>query len=369
MNDNKENDLIGQEEGNNDLNNAVLNIYENQGDNKNNKSINVPNPYPVFDSDIKKEIDSPFKENKKNNKFPANPPKYPNDLVESTETFKERPKPAIEEFSASLNREEFQKIQKGKLDKRNICDMWKSITLSNSTIYFVFFDRYKDYESIFMKGSLIIILFSLYLFINTMIVFNRGMILLYSEYFEFGNFVFNIFLTLLTNIIIIVIKKYLALREFIYEIILENEKSRQEKNITCEDLNRRILDKINENNKYGSNKKIYIYGIIFTIFLIFNCILVTSFCGVYQNSLGNLILNTLMGVIFTSIIYALFYLVGAILRYYSFKKNSEIMYNISRFFDPLHLSIDEILKMKGSFLSSLQKKRIGDNLKDRPAEL
>ena len=255
MNDNKENDLIGQEEGNNDLNNAVLNIYENQGDNKNNKSINVPNPYPVFDSDVKKEIDSPFKENKKNNKFPANPPKYPNDLVGSTEAFKERPV-EHEEFGASLNREEFQKIQKGKLDKRNICDMWKSITLSNSTIYFVFFDRYKDYESIFMKGSLIIILFSLYLFINTMIVFNRGMILLYSEYFEFGNFVFNIFLTLLTNIIIIVIKKYLALREFIYEIILENEKSRQEKNITCEDLNRRILDKINERKKLNGNDKV-----------------------------------------------------------------------------------------------------------------
>jgi len=88
-----------------------------------------------------------------------------------------------------------------------------------------------------------------------------------------------------------------------------------------------------------------IYGIFGIIFLIFNCVLVTSFCGIYPNSIGNLVLNTIVSIIGACFLTIIFYLIGVILRYFSLKNKNELMYNISRFFNPLQLTCKDLQNM------------------------
>lgn len=385
INDNNiNNNIIGAEVDNKDnLNNGFINIYGNN-DNNNNINYNIDAGYPIFDDEANKEINSSFKNNdvqgsfatfavqkdKKDQKYPANPPKP--EIANSTEQFTKTKKiPPVSEPIGDINfldKEEYDKLQKEKSDNRNILQMFNSILKSNNSFYFVFLDKCKDFEIKFIKVSLLIIPISLYLFIHTLLLYNRAMVKLYSSSFNFGNFVLNIFLSLLISPIMIVIKKYLTLRDFIQKII-EKLLSMQKEDKSTTEINTELLDMINKQDKY-KNKEIYkniiIFGSISTGFLIFNCVLVTHYCGIYPNSVWRLVLNTFISFIITSIIYLLFYLIGAFLRFKSLEKNSEIMYNISRFFNISNLSLDDITKMKGSFLSIFQKHQ-RENLHDLPA--
>ena len=199
----------------------------------------------------------------------------------------------------------------------------------------------------------------------------------------FGNLILNIFLTsLIVNVLMIIIKKYMSIKEFIYELNIEKEKNiKINENIQdgpsdneyqTKSVNSELPHELyNKTLKYEQTfrKRILIYGIIGVLFLIFNCILVTSFCGVYSNSVGELILNTFVSMILSSIIIRiLFFLIGVILRYYSFKRNSELMYNISRLFNPLNLSWEEFEAMDFSGIYKICEKKPKmeeGNLKDR----
>ena len=154
--------------------------------------------------------------------------------------------------------------------------------------------------------------------------------------------------------------------------IQENIQEKPNNEFQNESINNEIphqlSDKINRFVR-TMKKRIRIYGVIGVLFLIFNCILVTSFCGVYSNSVGELILNTFVSMILSSIIIRiLFFLIGVILRYYSFKRNSELMYNISRLFNPLNLSWEEFEAMDFSGIYKICEKKPKmeeGNLKDR----
>ena len=61
-----------------------------------------------------------------------------------------------------------------------------------------------------------------------------------------------------------------------------------------------IYSNLNSRFKRYFKKITLIYGLIGIIFLIFNCILVTSFCGIYSNSVGGLVLNTFLSIIFST---------------------------------------------------------------------
>jgi uncharacterized membrane protein SpoIIM required for sporulation len=175
----------------------------------------------------------------------------------------------------------------------------------------------------------------------------------------------------------------MSTKELIYELIIQIELSikikeniqegpeneYQTKSVNSE-LGHNLSDKTIRYRKTW-RKRILIYGVIGILFLIFNCILVTSFCGIYPNSVGELILNTFVSMILSSIIIRiLFFLIGVILRYYSFKRNSETMYNISRLFNPLNLSMEEFEAMDFSGIYKICEKKPEvekGNIEDRPA--
>jgi hypothetical protein len=210
------------------------------------------------------------------------------------------------------------------------------------------------------------------------------MVKLFTGGCTFGNLVLNIFVTsIVVNVLMIIIKKYMSTKELIYELIIQIELSikikeniqegpeneYQAKSVNSE-LGHNLSDKTIRYRKTW-RKRILIYGVIGILFLIFNCILVTSFCGIYPNSVGELILNTFVSMILSSIIIRiLFFLIGVILRYYSFKRNSETMYNISRLFNPLNLSMEEFEAMDFSGIYKICEKKPEvekGNIEDRPA--
>ena len=234
--------------------------------------------------------------------------------------------------------EEFEKI-KNKEDDCCIffCSMW----CTNSTIYFAFIDKCNKYETKFIRFSLIILLISLYLFTNTLLIFNRSMVRLYYDFSAY--FLVNILLSLLIiNPIIILIRKYFTLKNIIYEVINFYKENKEKENI-IDELRKKIDDYFT--NKYSS-KAIILYGVFSLIFLIFNCFLVICFCGIYPNSVVKLLLiNTPLCILFTSCFTAIFYLIGILLRFKSIETHNESMYNISRLFFPFLLSCNTIKKI------------------------
>lgn len=214
------------------------------------------------------------------------------------------------------------------------------------------------------------------------------MVKLYTGCISFGNFVLNIFLTsFFISIIIIVIKKFMTNKDYIYSRVIncdeyiknkENKKKNKRKNIknskksenhstVSSDSDRsHNLSDTNNNFRRSMEKKKLIYGLIGILFLIFNCILVTSFCGIYSNSVGGLVLNTFLSIIFSTLIRILYFLIGVILRFYSLKKNSETMYNISRLFNPLNLSWEGLEKLSFPGIKNICNKNKPYNIGYKP---
>ena len=67
----------------------------------------------------------------------------------------------------------------------------------------------------------------------------------------------------------------------------------------------------------------------------------------------------------------IFYSIGVILRYYSFKNDSEILYNISRLFNPLHVSLNEFEEIVCGIYNTCEKNtnNKNQNFKDKPEEI
>ena len=100
------------------------------------------------------------------------------------------------------------------LYKTGINNLKNINTKNNSTIYLVFMR--KHHEDLFIMASLIILFISLYLCLNTFLLYNISMVKLYTGCISFGNFVLNIFLTsFFISIIIIVIKKFMTNKDYI----------------------------------------------------------------------------------------------------------------------------------------------------------
>ena len=158
---------------------------------------------------------------------------------------------------------------------------------------------------------------------------------------------------------------------FIHKINYDYENKNKNNENNEKDLDH-ILTKTIVPYKKNFRNKIMIYGIFGFFFLLFNCIVVTSFCGIYSNSVGELILNTFVCIILSSIVVRLiFYSIGVILRYYSFKNDSEILYNISRLFNPLHVSLNEFEEIVCGIYNTCEKNtnNKNQNFKDKPEEI
>jgi uncharacterized protein YacL len=114
--------------------------------------------------------------------------------------------------------------------------------------------------------------------------------------------------------------------------------------------------------------KTIVYTVIGTAFLLVNAIFITSFCGIYPNSVISLFVNTLMSILFSCILIVIFRSIGVSLRYFGLKQKNELMYNISRFFNILNLTWNDFIVI----ISKIKEKRkekeksIDKNLKDCP---
>ena len=312
---------------NNYNNNKAYNIYtENANIFSDSVNAQINSPYKVKEYNINPKIEQFNKSKKLYNQNKPNPP--PRDIKNdpnSHEKFSNKEKKSdYKEYINNdyiLDKKEFKEFQVRNKDKRSFWQIYLSIIKDNSTIYYII---YEEHESIFIKWSILIMLISLHLCINTFFLVKMTYVKLYLGSFTMGNFLTNIFiLFLVVGFLIILIKKFITSREFIYQINIENErihihnKDIQSSSDFLSDNSTTTKNKI-DNYKKTMETITKVYGIIGIIFLIFNCILVTSFCAVYSNSVGGLTLNTFMSILFSSIILRLMYfLIGAILRYYS----------------------------------------------------
>ena len=225
-------------------------------------------------------------------------------------------------------------------DNRNVLQLFISVIKNNSTIYYAFIDTKEN--DIFIRFSTLILCISFYICLNVFLVFNMDMVRLYTNY-RSDCFSLYIFIPCLVSVPVIIIKKYMSMKDFYKPLDLE-ELKKNKKDLT--ELKHQFGLEISKCLKDKSfQKAAYIHGICGLFFLIFNCFLVTAFCGIYPNTVSKLALNTFVSIIGSCVLISLFYLLGVILRKMSIEKESEILYNISRLFNPLHLSCTDIQKM------------------------
>ena len=73
------------------------------------------------------------------------------------------------------------------------------------------------------------------------------------------------------------------------------------------------------------------------IFLLFNWFLITSFCGIYNNSIGSLALHTFISILFSNLIWSLLFLVSTIFREIGISKSVHLLYFVSAILNPTYL--------------------------------
>jgi hypothetical protein len=252
------------------------------------------------------------------------------------------------------------------VDNRSLLKMLLSVIKNNSTIYYVFFEKTKD--DIFIRYSTLILCISFYICLNLFLVFDMDMVRLYTN-FKFNCFNLYIYAPCLVSVPVIIIKKFMSMKVLSYrvsETIKLFEKRREKRSCKNQSITSIKHDFEVEISKYKQYfiKATYIYGFSGLAFLIINCVLVTPFCAIYPNTVSKLVVNTIVSIIGSCVLICIFYLLGVILRRFSIIKKSEIMYNISRFFNPLHLSWAELKKM--TFRQEKKEKQEVENLKNNP---
>lgn len=184
-----------------------------------------------------------------------------------------------------------------------------------------------------------------------------SMVLLYDKNFEFGRFFLKIFLSCLIGLPIIIIKKFLSLYNLVYEmysLYLQNNHNKKRKysnnsiNLNKQNSNDYLYNESEEiiKNKisfYAKRVKFrtLIYTIFGSIFLLINCIFITSYCGIYSNSILSLFLNIIINTIISFIFIFIFRSIGVALRYYGLINKNKSMFNASRFFNILNLTYDD----------------------------
>ena len=154
---------------------------------------------------------------------------------------------------------------------------------------------------------------------------------------------------LLLHLPTLVFKKYISIREYIYEQNYEIGKNINElkqiknnsQNSTTKKLRIQIvLHEIQTQISKTRNKMesrgtlLFIAGLIF---LFFNCYVATCFCGIYNNSYLCLILNTLMSIIFTLVWSNILLLISCCLRKISLCIKLKLVFNFSGILNPVIL--------------------------------
>ena len=147
---------------------------------------------------------------------------------------------------------------------------------------------------------------------------------------------------LLLYIPTIFLKKYLSIREFIYDQykkyyeIKYSDKNAFQKILGYHDIETQISKF--KNKIEDRSFKIFLFG---GIFLLFNWYVATCFCGIYENSNLCLILNTFISIICTYLMIYVILLASTILRRIGLLCKSEIVFKFSGMLNPTILLYSE----------------------------
>ena len=244
-----------------------------------------------------------------------------------------------------INRVEFEVAKNN--DNRSFLNTIWSYEENNGIISFLFKCNEND---ILTRISLFLLTLALYIFINVMIMKSNAELNLYTkknkEKILGGAISLNMFCPLLMYILIYFIKKKITVNEFfvnqyyqLYRVLvfLEDKKI----NVVQKDLGLHNIEAKISLRKNKAEFRLWFLFAIGTPFLLFNFLLVSSFCGIYENSVDCVIWNTVVSIIFSFIFSRAFLLISAYLRYNSLKNKDnpkEKLYIVSCLLNPYYLS-------------------------------
>jgi len=205
-------------------------------------------------------------------------------------------------------------------DNRSFCEMFLSFIKTKHPIYFTFLLK-NDYNSRIIKIYLFIFSFSLEYSINALFFNDSTMNKIYKDRGDY-NFIYQLPQIIYSFLISFAITKLLS-----YFILSEKKVAEIVKTKTFETKN-----KINDLFKKSKCKLIIFFVLIIIIQLLFFYYL-SSFCGVYKNTQGALIKDTIFSFVISLFIYSyIFCLIPCTMRYYSLKgknKDRKCLYNAS----------------------------------------
>ena len=205
-------------------------------------------------------------------------------------------------------------------DNRSFCEMFLSFIKTKHPIYFTFLLK-NDYNSRIIKIYLFIFSFSLEYSINALFFNDSTMHKIYEDRGDY-NFIYQLPQIIYSFLISVGINKLLS-----YFILSEDKVAEIVKTNNFE-----MENKINDLFKKSTYKLIIFFGLILLFQLLFFYYL-SSFCGVYKNTQGALIKDTIISFAFSLLIYSfIFCLISCTMRYYSLKgknKDRERLYNAS----------------------------------------
>ena len=206
--------------------------------------------------------------------------------------------------------------------------------ISHSTLFFILpwiiCTKY-DKDAYYIKLTVLLLYIAFYMAFNIFTEFKLTTLHLYVQKWMYENYSFidifyNMFLPFMFLYIPIAwLKKSLSITVFYIqeEKIIDSYKKSLEYFSAHHKMYKRILkvylkeeeSKIKKfrNNMYTNNKLIILYG---SVLLLFNWYLATTFCSIYKNSFGCIVVNVLISMALTIGFSLLLHLVSAILKYF-----------------------------------------------------
>ena len=247
-------------------------------------------------------------------------------------------------FNQKINRLEFEEAKE--LDERSFLSTICSYERDNGIIFFLFSCGKTD---ILSRTALLLLTISLYLFVNVMIMDTNAVLNLYTqknkEKIIFNALCSNIFYPLLTYLITYTIKRKISVNDFfvnqyykLYRILYlfsKGEITLAKKNLELHNIEAKISIRKNK-----AKNRLLLLLVVGFIFLGFNFYLVSSFCGIYENSEDCVIWNTVVSIIFSFIVSRVLFIISASLRLCSLRegKKSKFWFIISCILNPYYLS-------------------------------
>ena len=205
-----------------------------------------------------------------------------------------------------------------KIDKRTYIQYYFSLLKLKQILIFTFYTN-NDYNSKIIKIILFLFSFSLFFTINALFFNDSTIHKIYEDYGKF-NFTYQLpqilYSTIITSIIIIIIKYLISSEKDILKFKKENNN---------------IIEKRNKLFNLLTIKFILFFILIFLFTLLFWYYL-SCFCAIYKNTQIHLILDTLISFGLSLLYPFIFNLIPGIFRIPSLiKQNKKYMYIISKF--------------------------------------